>query len=91
MVGKQRKISFDLSQLLPKADQYFEPFVGSGAMLRSDQARRGIAGDVIPELIQLWIIIRDKPDLTAQEYELVGNDYKKKAIPLIMKYVTHSI
>ncbi len=30
----------------------------------------GIAGDVIPELIQLWIVIRDEPELTAKEYEL---------------------
>lgn len=30
----------------------------------------GIAGDVIPELIQLWIVIRDRPELTAKEYEL---------------------
>jgi len=30
----------------------------------------GMAGDVIPELIQLWIVIRDEPELTAKEYEL---------------------
>ena len=30
----------------------------------------GVAGDVIPELIQLWIVIRDEPELTAKEYNL---------------------
>jgi DNA adenine methylase len=29
-----------------------------------------MAGDVIPELIHLWEAIRDKPELTAKEYEI---------------------
>lgn len=55
---------------MPDTDRYFEPFVGSGAMLPFKPSSVGIAGDVIPELIQLWIGIRDKPELVAKEYEL---------------------
>lgn len=55
--------------MLPDASRYFEPFVGSGAMLPFRPSKIGIAGDVIPELIQLWIVIRDEPELTAKEYE----------------------
>lgn len=68
--GSKRKIAPILSYLLPDADQYFEPFVGSGAMLPFRPSNSGTAGDIIPELIDLWMVIRDKPDLTAKEYEL---------------------
>lgn len=68
--GSKGKIAPILSYLLPDTDRYFEPFVGSGAMLPFRPSSVGIAGDVIPELIQLWIVIRDRPELTAKEYEL---------------------
>lgn len=38
-------------------------------MLPFAKASRGIANDIIPELINLWIEIRDNPELVAKEYE----------------------
>lgn len=68
--GSKRKIAPILSCFLPEAKRYLEPFVGSGAMLPFRPSEVGMAGDVIPELIQLWIAIRDEPELTIQEYSL---------------------
>ncbi len=68
--GSKRKIAPILSYLLPIAGNYFEPFVGSGAMLPFRPSQHGIAGDVIPELIHLWTEIRDEPDKTAEQYEI---------------------
>ncbi len=67
--GSKRKIAPMLAYLLPEAKRCFEPFVGSGAMLPFRTSEIGMAGDVIPELIQLWIAIRDEPELTIQEYD----------------------
>lgn len=66
--GSKRKVAPILAYLLPKANRYFEPFVGSGAMLPFRPSENGVAGDVIPELIQLWIAIRDEPELTIKAY-----------------------
>jgi len=44
--------------------------VGSGAMLPFRPSPIGVAGDVIAELIQLWLVIQNEPELTAKEYEL---------------------
>ncbi len=66
--GSKRKIAPLLACLLPEAKCYFEPFVGSGAMLPFRPSEPGVAGDVIPELVQLWIAIRDEPERTIQEY-----------------------
>ena len=39
-------------------------------MLPFRPTQHGIAGDVIPELISLWNVIRDEPELTSKKYEV---------------------
>lgn len=39
-------------------------------MLPFRPSQAGIAGDIIPELIHLWIAIRDEPELITKEYTL---------------------
>src|ERR1043165_197304 len=67
--GSKRSVAAQLRHLLPRAYRYFEPFVGGGAMLPFRPSKDAVAGDVIDELISLWICVRDKPDKTAAEYE----------------------
>ncbi|MFC1714366.1 DNA adenine methylase [Candidatus Poribacteria bacterium] len=66
--GSKRKIAPIIADMLPACTHYYEPFVGSGAMLPFRTSRTGVAGDVIGELVELWKMIRDKPELTADEY-----------------------
>lgn len=67
--GSKRSIALMIAYLFPKGNRYFEPFVGGGALLPLRTCKSGIAGDIIPELIEIWKLIRDCPDLTAKEYE----------------------
>lgn len=67
--GSKRAVAVWLATLLPQTERYFEPFVGSGAMLAFRPSQTAIAGDIITELIELWQAIRDIPELTANEYE----------------------
>ena len=66
--GSKRSVAASLRKLFPNSTRYFEPFVGGGAMLPFRPCREAIAGDVIFELIDLWICIRDEPGKTADEY-----------------------
>ena len=66
--GSKRSVAANLRHLFPRATRYFEPFVGGGAMLPFRPCRDAVAGDVIEELIDLWVCIRDEPDKTASEY-----------------------
>lgn len=68
--GSKRGVAPTLALLVPQVKTYLEPFVGSGAMLPYRRATNAIASDVIPALIELWTIIRDNPDLAADEYEV---------------------
>jgi len=76
--GSKRKIAPALASLLPEANCYFEPFVGSGAMLPFRPCQTGVAGDIIPELIELWIKIRDFPEQVIEEYERRWNHLQIK-------------
>ena len=67
--GSKRSVAPFLARLFPAAARYFEPFVGGGAMLPFRPCREARAGDVMPELIALWIAIRDEPDAVARGYE----------------------
>lgn len=67
--GSKRHVAGIISGHIPEANRYFEPFVGGGAILPFRKIKSGVAGDIIPELVELWKTIRDAPEDLANEYE----------------------
>ena len=72
--GSKRLAAPELNSYFVKCDNYYEPFVGGGAMLPYSKAKNGFAGDIIPELIDLWNNIKTNPILVAEEYKKRWND-----------------
>ncbi|MCC8117494.1 MAG: DNA adenine methylase [Bacteroidales bacterium] len=68
--GSKRPVASELSKYFLPATTYYEPFVGGGAMMPFSQAPRGIANDIIPELVNLWLEIKNNPNKVALEYKL---------------------
>ena len=75
--GSKRRIAAKLASLFPEADRYFEPFVGGGSLLPYRKAQSAVAGDVLNELISLWIAIRDRPQEVADGYRERWNRRQK--------------
>ncbi len=67
--GSKRAMAERLSQMAPNSERLIDPFVGGGSMLAAVQRPAAVAGDVIPELIQLWEEIRNRPDQLATAYQ----------------------
>ena len=67
--GSKRYVALELSNFIIEQKRYFEPFVGGGSMLPFRKAKMAIASDIIPELIELWIQIKNNPKQVAEEYK----------------------
>lgn len=66
--GSKRPVAYKLAQLFPKTNHFFDPFVGGGAILPFFQGKPAVVGDIIPELIALWKLIKENPSLVASGY-----------------------
>jgi len=66
--GSKRPVAQTLSEYILPSSTYYEPFVGGGAMIPFAKSPFGIASDIIPELIDLWNIIKSNPLFVAEEY-----------------------
>jgi DNA adenine methylase len=66
--GSTRAIASALSKLFGTAGQFYDPFVGGGALLPYRTTRTAIVGDIIPELIGLWQLIQGDPELVSAGY-----------------------
>ena len=67
--GSKRKLAKFIIPHIPASGTYFEPFIGGGSILGAVGPRKSYAGDVIPELIELWNSIKSSPDALARKYE----------------------
>ena len=67
--GSKRTQAKELIKLFPKHKNYYEPFLGGGSVLyvvRSEDLKVG--GDICKPLIELWILIKNKPYLLIKSY-----------------------
>ena len=62
-VGGKRQLISDIKRNMPKTvNKYFEPFFGGGAVLFNFQFRNAAISDNNAELINLYRVIKDKPE-----------------------------
>lgn len=62
-VGGKRQLLDVIRPLVPDYSTYYEPFVGGGALLFDLQPQKAVINDSNEELINVYNVIRDYPDL----------------------------
>lgn len=80
--GSKRSQADEIIKYFPtNIDTYYEPFIGGGSMLmilmlNSDtiKVKHYICSDINKGLIDLWNIIKDKPQEVADHYEKLWNE-----------------
>ncbi len=75
--GSKRLVAERLGAYILPASTYYEPFVGGGALMPFAKSSRGKSGDIIKELIDLWLEIRDNPDNVIEQYRSRWNRLQK--------------
>jgi DNA adenine methylase len=81
-VGNKFRQAHLIAGLLPESiDAYYEPFVGTGAVLATVSPARGIAGDSLPVLIDFHRLVQTKPEQLVSHYALSREQILERGRP----------
>lgn len=62
-VGNKQRFAHEIANYFPvEMGTYFEPFLGSGAVLATLQPERAVASDTFGPLIGIWTALHDEPE-----------------------------
>lgn len=69
-IGNKQRFASTIANIFPQEyNRYFEPFVGSGAVLGAMAPHAAVAADVLEPLIGLWQMLQNDPDQLHKHYE----------------------
>jgi len=70
-VGNKQKLSNEIISSFPIAfNRYFEPFLGSGAVLATLSPQNALASDAFPPLIDIFLTLKNDPELLKEWYRV---------------------
>lgn len=68
-VGNKQRFAHEIASYFPTTfGTYFEPFLGSGAVLATLAPERGIGSDVFRPLVEIWWALKNNPETLKQWY-----------------------
>lgn len=68
-IGNKQRFAHEIVSYFPtEFGTYFEPFLGSGAVLATLAPERGVGSDVFRPLIEIWWTLKDDPETLKQWY-----------------------
>jgi DNA adenine methylase len=68
-VGNKQKFACEITNLFPKYfNTFYEPFLGSGAILATVSPTKGVGSDVFTPLMEIWQTLKDNPNELIEWY-----------------------
>lgn len=94
-IGNKQRFASEIIEHFPaRFGTYYEPFVGSGAVLGTLAPTRAVAGDAYAPLIEIWQALRQSPEVViewyAQRYALVAELGKAAAYAAVREAFNRS-
>ncbi len=83
-VGNKQRFAHEIISYFPRHfGTYFEPFLGSGAVLGTLEPRKAIGSDIFSPLIIIWQTLHESPNLVKQWYgerwhQMMNGDKKEQ-------------
>lgn len=81
-VGNKQRFAHEIVSSFPKKyNTYYEPFLGSGAVLATLQPKKAYASDVFKPLMEIWTTLKENPEQLKEWYRerwAYANGDKKK-------------
>jgi len=80
-VGNKQRFADEIVACFPKRfGRYYEPFVGSGAVLGTLSPSRAFASDACEPLIGIWQMVQAEPEQLAAEYRVRWRRFSKDRV-----------
>lgn len=90
-IGNKQRFAHEIVSYFPdRFNRYFEPFVGSGAVLGTLAPREGFASDIFRPLIEIWQKLREDPETLKHWYAERWNRLKTSEKTLVYEAVKGS-
>lgn len=68
-IGNKQKFAGEISKCFPTDfNTFYEPFLGSGAVMATVSPRSGVGSDIFKPLIDIWQKLKDNPDELVEWY-----------------------
>lgn len=75
-IGNKQRFAHEIIGYFPMTfDVYYEPFLGSGAVLGTLAPKRAVASDALKPLVEIWQTLKNHPQVLKQWYENRWNQY----------------
>ena len=75
-IGNKQRFAHQIASYFPTDIQtYFEPFLGSGAVLAALQPRQAIGSDAFGPLMEIWMTLVSDPEKVVQWYRTRYDEY----------------
>lgn len=69
-VGNKQRFAGEITQFFPaQYNSFYEPFIGSGAIIATMSPKNGIGSDIFKPLIEIWQKLRNDPKGLVEWYE----------------------
>lgn len=94
-IGNKQRFAHEIVSYFPKQfNTYFEPFLGSGAVLGTLAPKNAVASDVFKPLIEIWQTLKNNPKLLIEWYserwkKLENGDKKNEYEKIKSSYNNH--
>ncbi len=68
-IGNKQRFAHEIASYFPTDyGTYYEPFIGSGAVLATVAPERGVGSDVFEPLVEIWQTLHDSPETLKRWY-----------------------
>lgn len=68
-IGNKQKFATEITKYFPVGfKNYFEPFLGSGAIMATVAPKNGVCSDVFRPLMEIWMKLKEDPDGLVEWY-----------------------
>lgn len=78
-VGNKQKFAMKITRYFPTDfNNYYEPFLGSGAILATVSPSKGLGSDIFKPLVDIWKTLKSEPDKLVEWYAQRRNKVEAK-------------